>query len=139
MDAVCSTGYLQQEVSDTTLHFVLDLAWFSVQVDINIGSNATKLQSSDPANYIARSLNCSAHFTHNAQKGICSPICEEWKELTQNQVVTFTVTILRSQMFCMFLEQLFPSSPATITKTCKTSTAGLYQANFYITIFETGL
>ena len=82
--------HLQQEVSDTTLHFALDFGF--LQVDVNAGSNATKLQASGPANYSANSLNCSPHFTLNAQKGICSPICGEWEEFTQNQVVAFTVT-----------------------------------------------
>ena len=54
-------------------------------------TNVTKFQVSANYSVVASALNCSPRFAYNAQKGVCSPICGEWEEFSQSQVVAFMV------------------------------------------------
>ena len=51
----------------------------------------------------AKPVNCSPNFSLNKKNGpllpICSPICGQWKEFSQEQVVAFTITTTLSHIF----------------------------------------
>ena len=59
------------------------------------------------ANYsglaILKPTSCSPNFSLNKKNGqplpVCSPICGQWKEFSQDQVVAFTVATTLSHIF----------------------------------------
>ena len=54
---------------------------------------------------IAKPMNCSPNFSLNKKNGlplpvpVCSPICDQWKEFSQDQVLAFTVATTLSHIF----------------------------------------
>lgn len=51
--------------------------------------------------FMAASPNCSQQFSLIKKNGlpVCSPICDQWKEFSQDQTVAFTVTTTLSHIF----------------------------------------
>lgn len=51
---------------------------------------------------ITEPLNCSPKFSLNKKVGlpipVCSPVCGQWKEFSEDQVVAFTVTTTLSHI-----------------------------------------
>ena len=42
-----------------------------------------------PANFVVTERNCSQYFLLNKETGFCFPVCGEWKEFSDSQVVAF--------------------------------------------------
>ena len=62
------------------------------------GSNLSSLTL---ANYsVAKPLirNCSPQFSLSEKTGLCSPICDQWKGFSEDQVIVFIVTIILSHV-----------------------------------------